>query len=166
MWESDLGRVLESEGVVRGRKLKTDFIDSWLPAFAQRALLGNQPNNSLMLLYPETRVDPPLWWPPSGQETTGTAILLFHRFLIQERVGKHRRNRDVILTTCLFLAGKVTEAPRRLRDVINVLHMLTSANQDEPPLLDKVRQESPARCRLFSVPCWRASHSQSASNPR
>ncbi|CAM9991067.1 unnamed protein product [Scytosiphon promiscuus] len=70
------------------------------------------------------------------QETTGTAVLLFHRFLIQERVGKHRRSRDVILTTCLFLAGKVTEAPRRLRDVINVLHMLTRA-QEEPPLLDK-----------------------------
>lgn len=75
---------------------------------------------------------------PFEQETTGTAILLFHRFLIQERVGKHRRSRDVILTTCLFLAGKVTEAPRRLRDVINVLHMLTSTSQDEPPLLDKV----------------------------
>lgn len=72
------------------------------------------------------------------QETTGTAVLLFHRFLIQERVGKHRRSRDVILTTCLFLAGKVTEAPRRLRDVINVLHMLTSTGQDEPPVLDKV----------------------------
>lgn len=72
------------------------------------------------------------------QETTGTAVLLFHRFLIQERVGKHRRSRDVILTTCLFLAGKVTEAPRRLRDVINVLHMLTSTGHDEPPLLDKV----------------------------
>lgn len=72
-----------------------------------------------------------------AQETTGTAVLLFHRFLIQERVGKHRRSRDVILTTCLFLAGKVTEAPRRLRDVINVLHMLTRA-QEEPPLLDKV----------------------------
>ncbi|CAB1109770.1 unnamed protein product [Ectocarpus sp. CCAP 1310/34] len=71
------------------------------------------------------------------QETTGTAVLLFHRFLIQERVGKHRRSRDVILTTCLFLAGKVTEAPRRLRDVINVLHMLNSTSQDEPPLLDK-----------------------------
>lgn len=66
-------------------------------------------------------------------------MLLFHRFLIQERVGKHRRSRDVILTTCLFLAGKVTEAPRRLRDVINVLHMLTCTGQDEPPLLDKVR---------------------------
>lgn len=65
-------------------------------------------------------------------------MLLFHRFLIQERVGKHRRSRDVILTTCLFLAGKVTEAPRRLRDVINVLHMLTSTGHDEPPLLDKV----------------------------
>lgn len=74
----------------------------------------------------------------STQETTGTAVLLFHRFLIQERVGKHRRSRDVILTTCLFLAGKVTEAPRRLRDVINVLHMLNSTGQDEPPLLDKV----------------------------
>lgn len=72
------------------------------------------------------------------QETTGTAVLLFHRFLIQEQVGKHRRLRDVILTTCLFLAGKVTEAPRRLRDVINVLHMLTRTGQDEPPLLDKV----------------------------
>ncbi|CAM9539146.1 unnamed protein product, partial [Laminaria digitata] len=71
------------------------------------------------------------------QETTGTAVLLFHRFLIQERVGKHQRSRDVILTTCLFLAGKVTEAPRRLRDVINVLHMLTCTGQDEPPLLDK-----------------------------
>lgn len=77
-------------------------------------------------------------WRPRGQETTGTAVLLFHRFLIQERVGKHRRSRDVILTTCLFLAGKVTEAPRRLRDVINVLHMLTRTSEDEPPLLDKV----------------------------
>lgn len=38
----------------------------------------------------------------------------------------------------MFLAGKVTEAARRLRDVINVLHMLTSSTQDEPPLLDKV----------------------------
>ena len=75
-------------------------------------------------------------------------MLLFHRFLIQERVGKHRRSRDVILTTCLFLAGKVTEAPRRLRDVINVLHMLTCTGQDEPPLLDKVRT-----CPCVLPPC-------------
>lgn len=76
-------------------------------------------------------------------------MLLFHRFLIQERVGKHRRSRDVILTTCLFLAGKVTEAPRRLRDVINVLHMLTCTGQDEPPLLDKVPRV--LVCVLFSL---------------
>ncbi|CAM9447244.1 unnamed protein product, partial [Discosporangium mesarthrocarpum] len=72
------------------------------------------------------------------QGTTAAAIVLFHRFLIRERVAKHQQRRDLILTTCLFLAGKVTEAPRRLRDVINVLHMLTCKNKDEPPPLDQV----------------------------
>ncbi|CAM9931959.1 unnamed protein product [Choristocarpus tenellus] len=71
------------------------------------------------------------------QETTSTSIVLFHRFLILERVTKYQSSRDLILTTCLFLAGKVTEAPRRLRDVINVLHMLTSQNKDQPPPLDQ-----------------------------
>ncbi len=62
-------------------------------------------------------------------ETTSTAILLFHRFVLPHKLG--RRNaawpeirKKVVLVTCLFLAGKARENPRRLRDVINVIRLL------------------------------------------
>ncbi|CAM9543421.1 unnamed protein product [Chrysoparadoxa australica] len=71
------------------------------------------------------------------QEATATAIILFHRWLIREPLQPHIPQRDLVLTTCLFLAGKVEEVPRRLRDVINVVHRLTAVDKNALPPLDQ-----------------------------
>ena len=41
---------------------------------------------------------------------------------------------DLVITTCLFLASKLEEDQRRLRDVINVTHRLTSSHQPRASL--------------------------------
>lgn len=41
---------------------------------------------------------------------------------------------DLVITTCLFLASKLEEDQRRLRDVINVTHRLTSTHQPRTSL--------------------------------
>ncbi|GAM17838.1 hypothetical protein SAMD00019534_010130 [Acytostelium subglobosum LB1] len=50
-----------------------------------------------------------------SQLTIATATTYFHRFFIRHHLKDH--DRFVIATTCLFLAGKVEEKPRKLLDV-------------------------------------------------
>lgn len=71
-------------------------------------------------------------------EVTATAIMIFHRYLpIMDISTVSDDDKNLVITTCLFLAAKLEESPRRLRDVINVTHRLTSKNR---------RSRKPATC--------------------
>ncbi|KAI9122709.1 hypothetical protein K1719_006549 [Acacia pycnantha] len=52
------------------------------------------------------------------QVTIATAIVFCHRFFLQHSHAKN--DRRIIATVCMFLAGKVEETPRPLKDVILV----------------------------------------------
>jgi len=52
------------------------------------------------------------------QLTIATAIVFFHRFYATRKFSEF--DRHIIATTCLFLAGKVEETPKKLRDIIVV----------------------------------------------
>ncbi|CAM6013715.1 unnamed protein product [Sphagnum balticum] len=50
------------------------------------------------------------------QVTIATAIVFCHRFFLHQ--SHHRNDRYMVATICMFIAGKVEETPRSLRDVI------------------------------------------------
>jgi transcription initiation factor TFIIIB Brf1 subunit/transcription initiation factor TFIIB len=56
------------------------------------------------------------------QVAMATAQVLFHRFYYAKSFIKY--NVQYMAAACIFTATKVEEAPRRLRDVINVFHHL------------------------------------------
>lgn len=64
------------------------------------------------------------------QMTIATAQTIFHRFFAKEPLADH--DPMDIAQTCLFVAGKSQETPRRLRDVINTVYRYR--NPDLPPL--------------------------------
>lgn len=51
-----------------------------------------------------------------------TAQVLFQRFFFSKSFVKHKM--EEIAMACIWLATKVEECPRRVRDVINVFHYL------------------------------------------
>lgn len=57
----------------------------------------------------------------------GTAAILFHRFF-QFRT-RQEYNPEIVSTACVFLSAKVTEDPRKLRDVINMAHSIRSVDK-------------------------------------
>ncbi|KAL0909254.1 hypothetical protein M5K25_020103 [Dendrobium thyrsiflorum] len=56
--------------------------------------------------------------PPPPQVTIATAIIFCHRFFLRQSHAKN--DKMTIATVCMFLAGKVEETPRPLKDVILV----------------------------------------------
>ena len=48
------------------------------------------------------------------------AQVLFQRFYYSKSLVKH--NMEVVAMACVNLASKIEEAPRRIRDVVNVFH--------------------------------------------
>ncbi|KAK4485773.1 hypothetical protein RD792_008419 [Penstemon davidsonii] len=52
------------------------------------------------------------------QVTIATAMIFCHRFFLRQSLAKN--DRRTIATVCMFLAGKVEETPRPLKDVIMV----------------------------------------------
>jgi len=56
------------------------------------------------------------------QLTIATAIVFFHRFYATRKFSEY--DRHIIATTCLFLAGKVEETPKKLRDIIGITEQL------------------------------------------
>ncbi len=98
-----------------------------------------------------------------GTETRFTSMVLFHRYVSHyfqtksKQNNKHWIHLGTVAASCLFLGCKVEEEPRRLRDVINVSHLLRFKEKpqndydkktveisllDEPPLLDDAYWES------------------------
>nr|XP_017251135.1 PREDICTED: cyclin-T1-3-like [Daucus carota subsp. sativus] len=71
------------------------------------------------------------------QVTIATAIIFCHRFFLRQ---SHARNdRRTIATVCMFLAGKVEETPRPLKDVILVSYEII--HRKDPDGAQKIKQK-------------------------
>jgi cyclin T len=64
------------------------------------------------------------------QLTIATAIVFFHRFYAARKFSEF--DRHIIATTCLFLAGKVEETPKKLRDIIMVTEQMRHKDSVPP----------------------------------
>ncbi|KAE8646875.1 cyclin-T1-3 [Cucumis sativus] len=71
------------------------------------------------------------------QVTIATAIIFCHRFFLRQSHAKN--DRRTIATVCMFLAGKVEETPRPLKDVIMVSYEII--NKKDPTAAQKIRQK-------------------------
>ncbi|KAE8734349.1 Cyclin-T1-4 [Hibiscus syriacus] len=71
------------------------------------------------------------------QVTIATAIIFCHRFFIRQSHAKN--DRRSIATVCMFLAGKVEETPRPLKDVILVSYEII--NKKDPAASQKIKQK-------------------------
>jgi hypothetical protein len=62
-----------------------------------------------------------------NMEVTAMALSVTQRYMANEVNFSSSDEEEVklVVATCLFLASKTEESPRRLRDVINVAHRLT-----------------------------------------
>ncbi|PIA52680.1 hypothetical protein AQUCO_01000504v1 [Aquilegia coerulea] len=71
------------------------------------------------------------------QVTIATAIIFCHRFFLRQ---SHMKNdRRTIATVCMFLAGKVEETPRPLKDVILVSYEII--HKKDPAAVQKIKQK-------------------------
>ncbi|KAE9607331.1 putative cyclin [Lupinus albus] len=71
------------------------------------------------------------------QVTIATAIIFCHRFFLRQ---SHARNdRRTIATVCMFLAGKVEETPRPLKDVILVSYEII--HKKDPAAAQRIKQK-------------------------
>ncbi|CAH2046363.1 unnamed protein product [Thlaspi arvense] len=73
----------------------------------------------------------------SPQVTIATAIIFCHRFFFRQSHAKN--DRRTIATVCMFLAGKVEETPRPLKDVIFVSYEII--NKKDPGAAQKIKQK-------------------------
>lgn len=67
------------------------------------------------------------------QLTIASAVVFFHRFYVRHKLKEY--DRYMIAATCLFLAAKVEETPKKLKDVIEITHYLRfkkEIKQDSP----------------------------------
>uniref|UniRef100_A0A8C6NVM3 Cyclin L1a n=1 Tax=Nothobranchius furzeri TaxID=105023 RepID=A0A8C6NVM3_NOTFU len=72
------------------------------------------------------------------QVALATGQVLFHRFFYSKSFVKH--SFEIVAMACVNLASKIEEAPRRIRDVINVFHhlrQLRSKKTPSPLILDQ-----------------------------
>ncbi|EEF48793.1 Cyclin-L2, putative [Ricinus communis] len=73
-------------------------------------------------------------WP---QLTIATAIIFCHRFFLRQSHAKN--DRRTIATVCMFLAGKVEETPRPLKDVILVSYEII--HKKDPEAVQRIKQK-------------------------
>ncbi|GMH07690.1 hypothetical protein Nepgr_009530 [Nepenthes gracilis] len=71
------------------------------------------------------------------QVTIATAIIFCHRFYLRQSHAKN--DRRTIATACMFLAGKVEETPRPLKDVILVSYEIIY--KKDPEAVQKIKQK-------------------------
>ncbi|CBI21689.3 unnamed protein product, partial [Vitis vinifera] len=71
------------------------------------------------------------------QVTIATAIIFCHRFFLRQSHAKN--DRRTIATVCMFLAGKVEETPRPLKDVILVSYEII--NKKDPAAVQRIKQK-------------------------
>jgi hypothetical protein len=85
-----------------------------------------------------------------GIETQFSALVFLHRYALAVAKDIHTQHKSIrgwrwVAAACLFLACKAEEEPRRLRDVINLAHMLFAKEDkgnaatiaENPPDLDE-----------------------------
>ncbi|XP_044479794.1 cyclin-T1-5-like [Mangifera indica] len=73
------------------------------------------------------------------QITIATAIIFCHRFFLRQ---SHARNdRRTIATVCMFLAGKVEETPRPLKDVIFVSYEIIHKKDKDLDAINRIKQK-------------------------
>uniref|UniRef100_A0A8C5I0Y6 Cyclin-L1 n=1 Tax=Gouania willdenowi TaxID=441366 RepID=A0A8C5I0Y6_GOUWI len=65
------------------------------------------------------------------QVAMATGQVLFHRFFYSKSFVKH--SFEIVAMACINLASKIEEAPRRIRDVINVFHHLRQIRVKKNP---------------------------------
>ncbi|XP_054984405.1 cyclin-L1 [Sorex araneus] len=65
------------------------------------------------------------------QVAMATGQVLFHRFFYSKSFVKH--SFEIVAMACINLASKIEEAPRRVRDVINVFHHLRQLRAKRTP---------------------------------
>ncbi|KAK9725708.1 hypothetical protein RND81_05G163900 [Saponaria officinalis] len=71
------------------------------------------------------------------QVTIATAIIFCHRFYLRQSHAKN--DRKTVATACMFLAGKVEETPRPLKDVILVSYEII--HKKDPAAIQKIKQK-------------------------
>ncbi|KAK9937504.1 hypothetical protein M0R45_014287 [Rubus argutus] len=71
------------------------------------------------------------------QVTIATAIIFCHRFYVCQSHAKN--DRRTIATVCMFLAGKVEETPRPLKDVILVSYEII--HKKDPAAVQRIKQK-------------------------
>ncbi|KAJ1265370.1 hypothetical protein BS78_08G071700 [Paspalum vaginatum] len=71
------------------------------------------------------------------QVTIATAMVFCHRFYLRQSHAKN--DRRIIATVCMFLAGKVEETPRPLKDVILVSYELI--HKKDPTAGQRIKQQ-------------------------
>ncbi|XP_057513638.1 cyclin-T1-4-like isoform X1 [Actinidia eriantha] len=71
------------------------------------------------------------------QVTIATAIIFCHRFFLCQSHAKN--DRRTIATVCMFLAGKVEETPRPLKDVILVSYEII--HKKDPAAVQRIKQK-------------------------
>lgn len=81
------------------------------------------------------------------QLTIATAIVFFHRFFARQSFRKY--DRIIVATACLFLAGKVEEAPKKLRDVISASYATLNKSKDVPPLREDSKEFKDLREKIL-----------------
>ncbi|CAA6669478.1 unnamed protein product [Spirodela intermedia] len=69
------------------------------------------------------------------QVTIATAIIFCHRFFLRQSLAKN--DRRTIATVCMFLAGKVEETPRLLKDVIHLSYEII--NKKDPAASQRIK---------------------------
>ncbi|CAH9111826.1 unnamed protein product [Cuscuta europaea] len=71
------------------------------------------------------------------QLTIATAIIFCHRFFLRHSLAKN--DRRTIASVCMFLAGKVEETPRPLKDVILVSYEII--HKKDPSAAQRIKQK-------------------------
>nr|XP_043606367.1 cyclin-T1-3-like [Erigeron canadensis] len=71
------------------------------------------------------------------QVTIATAIIFCHRFFLRQSHAKN--DRRTVATVCMFLAGKVEETPRPLKDVILVSYEINHKKDEEA--IQRIKQK-------------------------
>ncbi|CAL5196852.1 unnamed protein product [Lathyrus oleraceus] len=71
------------------------------------------------------------------QVTIASAIIFCHRFFLRQSHAKN--DRRIIATVCMFLAGKVEETPRPLKDVIIVSYEII--HKKDPAAVQRIKQK-------------------------
>nr|XP_024214686.1 cyclin-L1 isoform X2 [Halyomorpha halys] len=64
------------------------------------------------------------------QVAMATGQVLFQRFYYSKSFVRH--SMDTLAMACICLASKIEEAPRRIRDVVNVFHHIRQVNAQKP----------------------------------